>query len=653
MVSRLILIFAPAVLLGQNLMPWPAQMTAGQGRLAISESFRIEVRPTRDPRVAAGAARLATLLGRITGMPLPGSGAAPALLVEAGAANDDDESYRLSIKPEGARLTAPGAVGALRGMASFAQLVELGGDGFGIAAGEIQDRPRFPWRGLLLDVARHWMPMDVVKRTLDGMAAVKLNVLHLHLSDDQGFRVESKRYPKLHLRGSDGHYFTQDQIREILAYARDRGIRVVPEFDMPGHTTSWFVGYPELASAPGPYSIERAWGVKDPCMDPTREEVYRFIDGFVGEMSRLFPDPWFHIGGDEVNGKQWNANARIRDFKKARDLKNNQALQAYFTRRVQEIVKKHGKRMIGWDEILHPDSPRDILVQSWRGQKSLAEAAAQGYQAILSNGYYLDLSYPASRHYLVDPMTRESEALTDEQKQRILGGEACMWSEMVSAENVDGRIWPRAAVIAERLWSPQHIRDVESMYRRMDAVSRELEWVGLTHASTYRKMLERLSGGVPYTAVPPLVALVEPVKGYRRGKARKYTVFTPLNRVVDTALPESAAARRFADSVDRFLEDGTGAESLRRTLTTWRDNDARMQPAIRNSALLAEMESISAALRDLAAAGIEALDHITKKEHVPAWVESQKAVLARAAQPHAELLLGVVAPVRKLIEAAR
>ena len=175
----------------------------------------------------------------------------------------------------------------------------------------IDDSPRFPWRGLMIDVSRHFIPLDVLKRNLDGMAAVKLNVFHWHLSDNQGFRVESKKFPKLHELGSDGLYYTQDEVRDLIAYARERGIRVVPEFDMPGHSTAWFVGYPELASGPGPYEIERKWGVFDPAMDPTREETYKFLDEFIGEMARLFPDQFFHIGGDEVNGKQWDANPKI------------------------------------------------------------------------------------------------------------------------------------------------------------------------------------------------------------------------------------------------------------------------------------------------------------------------------------------------------
>jgi len=242
------------------------------------------------------------------------------------------------------------------------------------------------------------------------MAAVKLNVFHWHLTDDQGFRIESKRFPKLHQLGSDGLYYTQKQIREVLDYARERGIRVVPEFDIPAHTSSWLVGYPLLASGPGSHEIGRHWGVYDPVMNPARESTYQFLDAFIGEMAALFPDEYFHIGGDEVNPKQWTHNPRIQAFARRHGLKNANELQAYFNKRIQAIVAKHGKRMEGWDEILNPDLPKSIVIQSWRGPKSLAEAARLGYTGLLSSNYYLDLMKPASFHYAVDPLGNEASS---------------------------------------------------------------------------------------------------------------------------------------------------------------------------------------------------------------------------------------------------
>jgi hexosaminidase len=641
-------------------MPVPAAIERGQGALAIGETFRVTFTGYREARLEAAAARLVRRLSAKTGIPITGAGQGAAVLEVrcqgAGAPVQtvrDNESYRLAVTPRGATLEAPTPLGVLRGLATFAQLIELGPSGFAAPAVTIDDRPRFAWRGFMLDVSRHWMPMDVIERTLNGMAAVKLNVFHIHLSDDQGFRIESKGYPKLHGMGSDGNYFTQDQVRHIIAYARERGIRVIPEFDMPGHTGSWFPGYPELAAAPGPYRIERGFGVNNPCMDPTKEEVYRFLDGFIGEMAALFPDEYFHIGGDEVNGKDWNASASIQQYKRAHGIRTNEDLQAGFTRRVQAIVAKHGKKMIGWDEVMHPDLPRDIVIHSWRGQKSLAQAAGQGFSGILSNGYYLDLMQHTDQHYLVDPLSGAADALPPGQKSRILGGEACEWAELITPENVDARIWPRAAAIAERLWSPQDVRDVDSMYRRLAVVARDLEYLGLEHQTGFDRMTARLAGSHDPAPVRVLADVVEPVKEYKRHNSRKYTQFTPLNRLVDVARPDSRVAREFGARVDSYLADKTGREEIRRQLIAWRDNDALLAPIVKNSALLAEAAPLSQDLAALAAAALEALGYIDAGRHDRAWVERQSPLLDRAAKPRAELLLSAAPPLRKLIEAAR
>jgi hexosaminidase len=420
---------------------------------------------------------------------------------------------------------------------------------------------------------------------------------------------------------------------------------------MPGHTTSWFVSHPELASAPGPYVIERAWGIFDPAMNPTKAELYAFLDSFIGEMAALFPDQYFHIGGDEVNGKQWDHNPRIQAFMRKRGMKGNHDLQAYFNRRILAIVRQHGKKMIGWDEILHPELPKDIVVQSWRGQKSLAEAARQGYMGILSFGYYLDHILPASFHYKVDPLEGETAGLTEEQKSRILGGEACMWAEYVTPENVDSRIWPRAAAIAERLWSPQEVKDVESMYRRLARVSRQLEGLGLTQRSSYRPMLERLMNMNDAAPLKILADVLEPVKFYERGETRPYTSFTPLNRLVDATRPESDAAREFARLLDQMSANHA---EIRKQLTLWRDNQAELIPVMQRSALLQEAIPLAEDLAALATAGLEALDYVEAGKPAPqAWLDRQHALLDRAAKPREELLIMIVPSIRKLVEAAQ
>ncbi|HYG08887.1 MAG TPA: beta-N-acetylhexosaminidase, partial [Pyrinomonadaceae bacterium] len=285
---------APSVAPVHNLMPVPASVRFNSGRLAVSKSFNVAVRGQSDARLLSGINRLLRRIEGRTVMELPRGlttdAAAATLLVESGGAGktvpsvEEDESYTLEVSDRQAVLKSPTTVGTLRGMETFLQLLDSDREGYFIPSVQIQDRPRFPWRGLLIDVARHYQPLEVLKRNLDAMAAVKLNVLHWHLTEDQGFRIESKKFPRLHTMGSDGQFYTQEEAREIIAYARERGIRVVPEFDMPGHATAWLVGHPELGSAPGPYTIERGAGIFEPALDPTREEVYQFLDTFLGEI---------------------------------------------------------------------------------------------------------------------------------------------------------------------------------------------------------------------------------------------------------------------------------------------------------------------------------------------------------------------------------
>jgi hexosaminidase len=654
-----------------NLMPLPANVQPGSGNLKVDSTFSVAFTGYTEPRLERARERFLRQLARQTGLPLtlkPSKNGKATLVIQTDHAGKEiqevgeDESYILDVSTASARLRASTPLGTMHGLQTFLELVDVSPEGFAAPVVTIQDKPRFPWRGLMLDSARHFIPLEVIRRNLDGMEAVKMNVFHWHLSENQGFRAESKKFPKLHESGSDSLYYTQDEIRDLIAYARDRGIRVVPEFDMPGHSTAWFVGHPELASGKGPYEIERRWGIFDPAMDPTSEKVYKFLDDFIGEMARIFPDHYFHIGGDEVNGKEWDANPRIQAFMKAHGIKNNQALQAYFSGRVQKLVTKHGKTVVGWDEVLVEGVPKDIVIQSWRGQASLAQAAKQGYRGILSNGYYLDLGWSAARHYAVDPMSGDAANLSAEEKPRILGGESCMWAEYVSPENVDSRIWPRNAAIAERLWSPQEVRDPASMYARLDFVSVRLEWLGLTHRVVTRHMLQRLAGSASSTefaALRTLADVVEPVKDYTREKTApaEPTSATPLNRVVDAVPLESDAGRRFDELVDRFIasacHDLAAEARLRAQLTAWRDNDAALQPLAERSFLVKEVAANSRDLSALGAVGLAALDAIAKGQPAPdSWKAQQLGIVEQIQKPKAQLLLIPAPAVQKLVETA-
>jgi hexosaminidase len=650
-----------------TLMPVPAKIQVGAGQLVVDQLFTVALTGAKDARLESGIPRFLDQLSRQTGMPLnkdSGDSTKATLAIRCENAGPkvqelgEDESYTLEVTAARATLTAPTPLGVLHGLQTFLQLVEPSPTGFGVPALTIHDEPRFAWRGLLIDVCRHFMPLDAMKRNLDGMAALKLNVLHWHLSDDEGFRVESKKLPKLHELGSQGEYYTQAEIREFIGYARDRGIRVVPEFEMPGHSRSIVVGYPELASQPGPYPPGRV--ARDAtALDVTQEKTYKFLDKLIGEMAGLFPDAYFHIGGDEVDDNPWNSNPKIQEFIHAHSMKDNRDLQAYFNKRLEKIVSKHGKVMMGWDEILHPDLPKTVLVQSWRGQESLAPAAKQGYRGLLSNGYYLDLMWPAARHYAVDPMSGAAATLTPEEAKRILGGEACMWAEYLTPETIDSRIWPRLAAIAERFWSPPDVKDPKFMYQRLDELSWRLGWLGLTHESNYVPMLRRLAGTEDIRALRVLADAVEPTKDYTRSEVypQPPVKSVPLNRLVDAARPESAIARRFAELVGNYIESGykdsAGEAQIRAWLVKWQGNHTTLKPVLERSFLLIEDQPLSEDLATLSAAGLQALDAIGKNQPLPeAWRIEQLAIVDRSMKPRDNLLIMAAPSVQKLIEAA-
>jgi hexosaminidase len=649
-----------------NLMPVPASARFNVGKLIVDKSFTFSTTAPGDARLQSGVDRM---LHRLEGRTVLELGHSPVkdaagatLVIEAAGPGktvpsvDENESYSLEVSDKQAVLKAQTTVGVLRGLETFLQLLESDRNGFFIPAVQIQDHPRFPWRGLMIDVGRHYQPMEVLKRNLDAMAAVKLNVLHWHLTEDQGFRIESKKFPRLHQMGSDGQFYTQDEAREIIAYARERGIRVLPEFDLPGHATSWLVGHPELGSAPGPYTIERKVGIFEPALDPTREEVYKFLDTFLGEMAGLFPDAYMHIGGDENEGKQWDRNPQIQAFMKAKGLKDNHALQSYFNKRLLEILRKHGKTMMGWEEIFHGDLPRDVVIQSWRGPASLAEAAKKGYNGVLSAGYYIDLSFPTSQHYAVDPIAANS-TLTPSEAEHVLGGEATMWSEWVSAETIDSRIWPRTAAIAERLWSARTVTDVNDMYRRLDVMSVQLEELGLTHEKNQAMLLRRLAGGRDMGPLQTLASIVEPVKEYRRYQQRPQTVQSPLTGLIDASSPDSRASRNFAALVDKLLSDAprfdAHSQQVRTTLTQWRNAGPELEAIIDSSPALQEVMPLAKDLAELGTTGLEALSYISRGvAPTPEWRDKRLAALEQVARSKAAVEFPVVPSVRQLVVAA-
>lgn len=649
-----------------TLMPQPAKLDVEQGRLGLTGSFAVSAPQFHNERLDEAIERTVHQLEMKTGLEISheiGSAASgPRLTVDVQGPGekiqsvDEDESYTLDVTSTGATIHAATVVGAMRGLTTLLQLVQADHSGYFLPAVHIEDTPRFRWRGLMIDCGRHFEPVPVIKRTLDGMAAVKLNVFHWHLTEDQGFRIQSKVFPKLTGMGSDGLFYTQDQAKEIVAYARARGIRVVPEFDMPGHTTSWFVGYPELASAPGPYQIQRVFGVHDEAMDPTRESTYKFIDKFVGEMAAIFPDPYMHIGGDESNGKQWMANPKIVAFMKKHNLKDTAALQAYFNQRLEKILAKHGKKMVGWDEVLNPALPKNVVVQSWRGEKSLIDGAKLGYQGILSAPYYLDGMKTAEEHYLADPLPGKAD-LTPEQRSLILGGEVCMWGEQVDPRTIDSRIWPRTAAMAERFWSPENVRDVDDMYRRLHVESIRLEALGLTHLTNEDAMLRELAGTENTGALRVFASVIEPISFGQRFQEQHVSQLTPLDRLVDAVRPDPPSRHRMNVLVRDFLKDPAThmqeRDALNAAFQSWIAAMPEVEREMDASPLLAEARPRAQQLPQLAFAGLEAITYLANGNKAPAgWKQSQLEIIEAAKEQKATLVRFTFLPaLRQLVNA--
>lgn len=649
-------------------MPVPAEIELIQGRFDLDESFMVNLDGTGGDRLYKGASRFLRRLSKRTGLFLSqdfitreSQSETAAMLIKCLRPGQlklhEDESYTLNIYSTRIVLSANTDIGILRGIETLLQLLSMDEKGYFFPAVLIHDFPRFPWRGLLIDPGRHFMPVEVIKRNIDGMAAVKLNVLHFHLTEDQGFRIECKTFPKLHQIGSDGFYYTQAQIRDIIGYASDRGIRVMPEFDIPGHATSWLVAYPEYASAPGPYTIERGWGVKNPTFNPVEEATYLFFDAFFREMSSLFPDEYFHIGGDENNGKQWDSNPMIQEFKRSKNIPDNHALQAYFNKRILAILTKYNRKMVGWDEIFQPGLPKDIVIHSWRGKEAMIESAKKGYQTMLSNGYYIDLIQPTFQHYLNDPIP-ENSPLTEVEKKYILGGEATMWGEYVVPETIDSRIWPRTAAIAERFWSPSKITNVDDMYQRLEAISLQLEEHGLTHIKNYEMLLRRLCNSKNITHLKILLDVIEPLKGYERGHHKNYTSYSPMSRVVDTARPDPKTARDFRKEVDQYLSQNSKNkdlyESIKSKLSLWESNHIMLKDIIEHSPILREIETLSEDLSQSARIGLESLEHLKKNTHPSIeWVESSLLFLEEARKQRGQTELIIIPSIEKLLNSSK
>lgn len=600
------------------LLPWPRELREVGGSFRLS-SLRVDGAGARwgEMLIDRFAQRVALRFGTSLAVEYEAAQCNLQMVLAAGAA---DESYQLDVSSDGIEIRASERVGFLYALETLLQLVNADSDHLTVPCVQIRDFPRFRWRGLLLDPVRHWMPVSVVKQTLEGMAAVKLNVFHWHLTDDQAFRIECETFPRLHQEASRGEYYSVRDVADVIDFASALGIRVVPEFDVPGHATSWVAAYPALGCTDTAPVLQDRWGIFDTLLNPARESTYEFLDRFFSEMASRFPDESVHIGGDEVNGREWLESAEIREFMASIGAPSPGHLQRYFTARVRDIVRRHGKRATTWEEGAAPG----VTVQTYKSADAISPEWTGGGEVIISFGFYLDLLRSAAEHYSV----RMPAPICSESQATIIGGEACVWTELVTVENVTSRLWPRLGAIAERLWSSAEVVDEHSLDERLESLTLHLRSVRIDVGRDVRSMLARLSPPLLLESLEFVASFLEPVKDYVRHLSGAYNVSTPLTRLVDSIPPESIAARHFDELVSRG-----DANRIIEVLRRLEQQASALASGVSGTAL-DEILPLLDLLTDLAQIGCDltaGADGATREE--------LEELLSRSSEPIAELIV--------------
>ncbi|MBI5395460.1 MAG: beta-N-acetylhexosaminidase [Verrucomicrobia bacterium] len=509
------------------LVPAPEKMTVAEGTFALTRNTSV----IAEPDAEAEARKLATALRGPTGLPLPLTNKEPkpgAIVLQLDRSLESKlgtEGYRLSVTPKRVAISAATEVGLFYGGVTFRQLLPpqvfatkhltraLDG-GWAAPCVEIEDRPRFAWRGLLLDPARHFMPPEFIKKLVDVMAIHKLNTLQLHLTDDQGWRIEIKKHPLLTQLGSvrkespihgdrkrgDGNrygpfFYTQRQIRDLVAYAQARHVTLVPEIEMPGHFLAALVAYPALSCRGGPFEVRTRWGIEPDILCPGNDAALAFVKDVLGEVCELFPGRFIHIGGDEAPRDRWKTCPKCQARLRAEGLKGEAHLQTWFNHRVEEFLAGKGRRLLGWDEILEGGLTPGAAVMSWRGIKGGIAAASAGHDVVMAPTSHCYFDYaqskspgepeyiggflPLSRVYEFEPVPTE---LPESKRRHILGAQGALWTEyMWTPRDVEYFAFPRAAALAEVVWSPAERKDFAGFERRLQNHLLRLDHLGVNY----------------------------------------------------------------------------------------------------------------------------------------------------------------------------
>ena len=504
---------------GINIIPMPASLQQQEGRFLLSSSSSFYA-PTPEAKTIAEffAAKLKNSTGFNFAIADAEKDGGISLLIDP-AMEINEEGYRLDVTPQGVKIQAKTPQGVFYGMQSFLQLLPAEVESPSVVKNiewsapcvSIDDAPRFAYRGMMLDPCRHFIPVENVKKQLDVLSLFKINTFHWHLTDDQGWRIEIKKYPKLTEIGSKridgegteyGGFYTQEEIKDIVAYAAERFITVIPELETPGHELAAISAYPELSCKGQPTTPRIIWGVEDIVMCPGKEDMFKFLEDVVEEMVPLFPGTYFHIGGDECPKSSWKNCPACQARIKAEGLKTDknhtaeERLQSYVIQRMEKMLAKHGKKIIGWDEILEGGIPQRATVMSWRGEKGGIHAAKAGYDVIMSPNIYMYFNcfqFKGNGRKIGNPnrvITLEKvynyhpvpEALTADEAKHIKGVQANLWTEYMSAlDEMEYMLYPRVAALSEVAWSKKEHKDYGKFCTRLEGIRQHYDVLGINY----------------------------------------------------------------------------------------------------------------------------------------------------------------------------
>ncbi|MDH7599994.1 MAG: beta-N-acetylhexosaminidase [Sedimentisphaerales bacterium] len=510
--------------LGQvSVVPRPSGIRLTEGRFVLGPDTQI----VTDPQTDRLGQTLAAYLRPATGLALPvvkssGGDHAIVLSLDASLVDLGPEGYRVSVDPNRVQIKALTQAGVFYGIQTLRQLLPpaifsgkpVSGVEWVIPSVQIEDRPRFSWRGMHLDVARHFMPIEFIYKYIDLLAIHKMNRFHWHLTDDQGWRIEIKKYPRLTQVGAwrketligrpskqmqfdgrpHGGFYTQEQIRQVVRYAKERFVTVVPEIEMPGHCQAALAAYPELGVTGRQVEVMTYWGVSEDIMNPN-EFTIRFMQDVLSEVMKLFDSPFIHIGGDEVPKAQWKASPEVQAMIKELGLQDEHELQSWFIRRMDSFLASYGRRLIGWDEILEGGLAPGATVMSWRGEAGGIAAAKADHDVVMAPNSHTYFDYyqadpnteplaiggylPLEKVYSYDPVP---SSLTQDQARHILGVQGQVWTEYIPEPNkVEYMAFPRACALAEVAWTQRELKDIEDFKSRLRVHLQRLDAIGVNY----------------------------------------------------------------------------------------------------------------------------------------------------------------------------